>query len=576
MSPFGDELRRLRRQAGLSLPQLAERIHYSKGYLSKVETGVVRPNRSLAKLCDVELDTGGVLAALVPDGLSRPRNWRTSAPVRWSGLPAVTAHFTGRTGEVDEILSALREEGAGRPQVCVISGMPGVGKTTLAVRCAYRLEPGFTDGCLFLDLRGHEGGAADALDRLLRMLDVPSEAIPSHVDDRTAVFRNRLRGRNLLLVLDNAGSASQVLPLVPGEPRCPVLITSRNRLSALDDAYHVPLGVPSTADSMALLSSLIGGEHDEGSLRQVVEHCGRLPLAIRIAAARLSANPAWQLADLDTRLADRASRLGELDDGERSVAAVFRVALDNIPDDQRRIFKLIGLHPGPDLDAHSAAALADLDVPVAERLLDRLRDAHLINQLPSGRYQFHDLLAEFAATDAAGMPRPESDAAVHRMLDTAVHEADEADRILAPQRFRRDLDFERPRLARTFTDQEHALAWFHQEWQGLVALCRLAMDQGAPERCWQLAFSLRSFFFLAKLWNPWVRTEEIALAAAEATRDAWAEAVTLNALGVAHTNLGELATASGYYERALARFREVDDQHGINATLAAMACNCLG
>lgn len=567
MSPFGDELRRLRRQAGLSLPVLADRIHYSKGYLSKVETGAVRPNTSLAQLCDAELDTGGALAALLPESLGQRRVRRAATP-RLSGLPAVTTHFTGRSDEVEEILAVLREDAAGGPQVCAISGMPGVGKTTLAVRCAYRLESGFSDGCLFLDLRGHEVTATDALDRLLRMLDVAGEAIPSHVDDRAAAFRNRLRGRNLLLVLDNAGSASQVLPLLPGGPGCRVLVTSRNRLPALDDAHHVQVGVLSTVDALALFRSLAAGEHDERLLSQIVDRCGRLPLAIRIAAARLTANPAWRLTDLERRLTDR---LGELDDGERSVAAVFRVALDDVPEEQRRLFALLGLHPGPDLDTNTAAALADLTVPAAERLLERLRDAHLIGQQPTGRYQFHDLLAGFASAEAASLPQQQSDAAIHRLLDMELYHTDTADRLLEPQRFRRDLDFERPRVARDFTGKEDALAWFRQEWQSLVGLCRLAMDRGAHGRCWHLAFSLRGFFFLSKLWDPWILTQEIALPAAQATEDAWAEAVTLNNIGVAMIDKGELDIAAGYYDRALDRFREISDQHGVNTTLANAA-----
>lgn len=331
---FGGELRRLRQDAGISLGALAERVHYSKGYLSKVENGTSLPNPSLAALCDEVLRTGGALTALLSDAGGRRRATRSDGSTRTSfGLPAVTSHFTGRAEEVATVLAALR----GDAGTCVVTGMAGVGKTALAVWCGRRVEAAYPDGVLFMDLHGHTPDVPPvppeaALDRLLRLLGVPGEAVPPDVDDRAGMYRDRLRGRAVLVVLDNAESARQVLPLLPAEEKCRVLVTSRHRLAALDDAHHVPLGLLAAEDGAELLRSLLRERaDDEDALADVVDLCGRLPLAIRVAAARLLANPSWRLADLGARLGAEADRLQELDDGERSVAAAFRVSSSTMP-----------------------------------------------------------------------------------------------------------------------------------------------------------------------------------------------------------------------------------------------------
>jgi tetratricopeptide (TPR) repeat protein len=570
-STFGDELRRLRRQAGLSLPVLAGRIHYSKGYLSKVETGAVRPNTSLATLCDVELRTGGVLAAMLGNGSGRRRGRRVDKLVPRSALPTAATHFTGRAREVEEILAALRGA-AGAPIVCVVSGPAGVGKTTLAVRCAHRMESFFTDGVLFLNLRGHRVTATEALAEFLRVLGVPGAAIPSHVDDRAAMFRSRLRGRNVLIVLDNAGGADQVRLLLPAESRCRVLITSRLPLSTLDGTRHVPVGALPEPDAMELFTSVAPGEHSAGMVRMVVGRSGYVPLTIRIAAALLRANPAWRLADLDQRLAVEASQLGGLDGGEPGVAAVLRLAVADLPAESRTLLCLLSLHPGADLDPPAAAALGGLELPEAERLLGLLCAAHLIARLPTGRYQFHDLLATFTRSLAsADVDETRRDAALDRLLRTYRYTADSADRTLAPHRFRRELELDRPAWARELTDRAAALSWFRAEWPNLVALCELAAERGEHDHCWQLAFSLRTFLLSHQAADPLLHSQKLALRAAEAAGAAWAQAVTLNHLGVALADRGELDAAAGYHRRALATFRELGDEYGTTSVLADQA-----
>jgi transcriptional regulator with XRE-family HTH domain/tetratricopeptide (TPR) repeat protein len=557
---FGAELRRLRRAAGLSLSGLADRVHYSKGYLSKVETGLTTPNSALAALCEAELDAAGALTALLP---REPARRRTRPDVRASGLPAASGDFTGRAEELRAVRDALETDGG----VCVISGMGGVGKTALAVRCAHRLEAGFADGCLFVDLRGHGEAAVDPAalhDRLLRVLGVPAERIPADPDDRAAAYRSRLRGRSLLLVLDNAADAAQVRPLLPAEPKCRVLITSRSRLTALDEARHVSLDVLPAEAAAGLFTALTGA--DAADAARVADRCGRLPLALRIAAARLRAHPAWDVAELDRRLAGEAERLGELDDGERSLSAAFRLSARQLGDAEARLFGLLALHPGSDVDLHAASALAGLEPRETDRLLDRLHDAYLVTQPAADRYGFHDLLRAFAAeTGEAALEPEERQAAFGRLAAFAVRGAERADRLLAPQRYRPVVTYPGGLPAPGPLD---GVAWFRAEWPNLVALCRRAGELGEHERCWQLAFFLRGYFFLAKLWDEWITTHRWARAAAEKAGDRWAVATTTANLGIALIDRGDLDGASECFREALREYRAIGDRHGENTALA--------
>jgi tetratricopeptide (TPR) repeat protein/transcriptional regulator with XRE-family HTH domain len=636
---FGGELRRARRAAGLSLAELSTRVHFSKGYLSKVENGLARPNRALATLCDNELDNAGRLCALLPDP-NRPR--AESASERFFGIPPAAGYFTGRGGELAELTTVLLDPGADQPRagVCVIEGMAGIGKTALAVRVAHRLAAHFED-CLFLDLQGFRDDAppeppGGALDRLLRLLGGTGENIPIAVDDRAARYRDLLRGRRLLIVLDNAQGAEQVRPLLPAEPRCRVLITSRNRLTALDDAHHVSLGLLPAEDAASLFRSVAGAARltaggagkppttgetgsppttgetgkppttgepgsppttgETGSppttgetgkppttgepgkppttgdelVARVVQRCGRLPLALRIAGARLRAHPAWTLRYLDERLSDERGRLTELDDGERSVAAAFRLSYAGLPPDQQRMFELLALHPGPDIDGYAAAALADAGPHDAERLLDRLLDANLIIQHTAGRYQCHDLVRVFAAQTAlARVPAPARAAALDRMLDYYLHTADVADRLLTPHRYRVPLAIGRPpRAVPRIEDRDTALRWTTVELANLIASCRRAAELGRDDHCWQLAFTLRGFFFLTKSWDAWTSTHELAVRAARAAGNRKAEATTLNNLGVLLIERGELDAALANYRRALSLFQQAGDEHGATTSLA--------
>ncbi|SFR05857.1 Tetratricopeptide repeat-containing protein [Lentzea waywayandensis] len=577
LSLFGGELRRLRLLAGLSQSRFAVLIHYSKGYLSKVETGSAEVNREFAKACDDALEANGALLELAGD---RPRKRSVGQlAATMSGLPPSTPHFVGRSAELARITAFLSaEQGA---VACALTGLAGAGKTALALRAAWAVADSFPDGCAYLDLAGHAPeaqamSARDAFHPLLRMLGVPAEQIPSHPDARANLYRSVLRGKRCLFVLDNVGSARQVAPLLPSEPRCRVIITSRNRLNALDDAVHVTVDVLPAETAVSLFRA-IARERAESApdevVARVVDRCGRLPLAVRIAAARFHGSPMWTLEEFDERLVGEASRLSALNDGERSVAAAFSLSCQALTAAQLRLFALLALHPGRDVEVRSAAALADLGLVETQRLLDDLGDVHLVSPLGTNHVTVHDLVRAFAGDRLLpGIGPAEQAAALRRLLDHSLVLTESSDEFLAPHRHRLALSVGTlPEVSVKFTERATATAWIDAEWPNLVALCRTAAARGLHDQCWQLAFLLRDFFFLTKLWDVWIDLHLLAADAARVAGDGKALAITLNNLGMAHADRGELAVAIGYYEEALEQFRELEDPRGVTDALSNIA-----
>lgn len=567
----------MREKAGHSQAAFSRLIHYSKGYLSKVETGKATGNREFAKACDATLEADGALLALMPE--KEDKRSRDDTVTALTGLPPSTHHFTGRADELARITAFLGDE---RDRTtCVLSGMAGAGKTALALRGAWDAVESFPDGCLFLDIGGHTPGAAeatahDALGPLLRLLGVLGEQVPVHFDARANLYRSRLRGKRFLLVFDNVRSAAQVEPLLPAEPRCRVVITSRNRLNALDDAVHLTVDVLPAAET-AVLFRAVGGDRAAAAADDVIgriaERCGGLPLAIRIAAARFRSSPAWTAEDFEARLADETARLNVLDDGERSVAAAFSLSCQALPAEQLRLFGLLALHPGRDVEIRSIAALASVGLAQARNLVDHLGDVHLVAHSAADRVTLHDLVREFARDQVlSGIADDEQDAAVRRLLDHSLLLTESSDEFLAPHRYRMPLTpTHLPEVSEKFTDRESALAWIDLEWTNLVGLCHLAAARGLHSHCWQLAFLMRDFFFLTKLWDPWIDTHLVAAASARAAGDRRALAMTLNNLGIAHVDRGGLAISVGYYEEALELFRELGDEHGVTNAVSNLA-----
>jgi DNA-binding SARP family transcriptional activator/Flp pilus assembly protein TadD len=516
----------------------------------------------------------------------RPPIPLAAEPGRLAQLPADTASFTGRRSELADLLtlvpdiSTTGDATGGVVMICAVDGMAGVGKTALAVHAAHRLAARFPDGCLFIDLHGYTRQVAPveagpALERLLRALGVPSEQIPPDLDDRAALYRTRLAGKRMLVVLDNARTAEQVRPLLPGEIGCRVVVTSRRRLTALDEARPLTVDLLPLADAVALFGKVAGAGRVTGhadTVERLVELCGRLPLAIRIAAARLRARPAWTVPHLADQLADQHATLGELDDGERSVAAAFTLSYRDLTGDQQRMFRRLGLHPGADTDRYAAAALAGLSLARVSRLLEDLLDAHLLTQAVPGRYRFHDLVRAYAADlTNTGDDQDERRAAVTGLFDHYLATAAAAMDTLHPAEQHR-----RPRIPAPdsptppLADSAAAHAWLDAERANLVAACAHTAAHGWPGHTTRLAAILSRYLDVGGHYLDALTIHTHARDAAGHTGDRAAEAAALTSIGLVYLRLTRYPEAVRQLERALVLERQIGDQVGEARTLSSL------
>ncbi|MBD0676938.1 hypothetical protein BU198_41195 [Streptomyces sp. CBMA156] len=467
--------------------------------------------------------------------------------------------------------------------VSAILGMPGVGKTTLALHAADLMREHFPDGYAYLNLRAHVGNqppltpeAAGTL--LLRRLGVPATTIPLDADEVFTLCAEALSTRRAVVVLDDASNAAQVRPLLPPAPTALVIVTSRQRLTELPGARPVFLDVLTVDDAVALFTDVVGPERstDTGSVIEIVERCGYLPLAIEIAASRFKARPSWTLRHLARRLSRKTGRLAEIRSGTSSIARVFEVSYRYLSASQRSAFRLLGLYPGPDFGVHAAAALFGWTLDDTDEVLEALLNCHLIQEISPERYQLHDLLREFAV--ALGVDENQRESAVRRLLRFALHAADRADHLLYPHRSRTPLpgdqqledsagllgDFEinSPESARTWLEDEHA---------GLIALAAHAPRIGLTESSAWLAHVLAGHLGAEAYWS---EAQDMHRAAATHWRSQANDRQEARAL----IDLGAtLATASRYepaaeaLERGLSLARAEDDLDA-----AANALNLLG
>ncbi|WP_169806905.1 AfsR/SARP family transcriptional regulator [Actinomadura macra] len=477
-------------------------------------------------------------------------------------LPRDIPDFTGRTTELDRLYSLLPADGDATRAVLIsaIDGMAGIGKTALAVHAAHHLTERYPDAQIFIDLYAHTAeheplSTAAALDTLLRAVEVPQEKIPEGVEERAALWRAQLAGRRALLVLDNAASAAQVRPLLPGTPDCLVLITSRRRLADLEATHTLSLDVLSPEDAAALFTRIAGDTHplaDPLAVQEVMRLCGYLPLAIRIAAARLRTRPVWSLAHLIERLGQKR-RLTELAVGDRDIAAAFALSYQQLTGDQQRLFRLFGLHPGRDFDAHTAAALANVTLDEADRLVEQLVDVHLLEQTIADRYRLHDLLRLHAVhlCDSEDS-EAERRAALSRVFDHYRHTA-----ALATN----SVDcYDRPPTphipasstpAPTFADSDQGVAWLETERPNLVAVATHAAEHGWPAHVADLSSTLRCYFEHRGGHDEALRLYTYALTTARNTGDRDLEGQALHYLGLFHRQRGRNDQALVHYEQAL-------------------------
>ncbi|MBW4718837.1 ATP-binding protein [Saccharothrix obliqua] len=479
-------------------------------------------------------------------------------------LPLDVLRFVNR-----EVNLVALDAQVGVVPVSTIAGPPGVGKSALAVHWGHRVRGRFPDGDLYLDMHGYGPGTRvsgdQALDHFLRALNVPPDRIPGHVEARASLYRSLLDGKRVLVVLDNVTSVSQVRPLLPASPNCLAVITSRSRLSGLvvrEGAVRMTLEELSTEESLELLRHIAGADlvdSDPPAARQVVGWCAHLPLALRIVGERLASRPRLTLADLAAELSSEHARLDALgsDDDELSdVRTVFSWSYQQLQPDAARLFRLLGLHPGPDISEQAAAALADLPPARAHRLLDALTGAHLLSQPSDGRFRLHDLLRLYAVERA--QHDNDRDAAVDRLFTWYLTTADAARRAILPHSHAiRSLP-----AVRTveFDSVDSAMAWYEEERQNLLDCLELATRTGRHRFAWQLPVVADGFFELRSYWHDWYEVHRLGLAAARAAGDRYGEASNLLCLGDVNWRRGTYDEALTCYTAAVGISREIGDR----------------
>jgi len=525
----------------------------------------------------------GVPAGTAPGPVAAPpANHRPGVPAQ---LPLDLAGFTGR----DRELSTLDEMGSAAvpaTMVALLSGTAGVGKTALAVHWAHRVVGRYPDGQLYVDLRGFDprGPAADTTEVLrgfLTALGVPEARVPPDADGRAALYRSTLSGRRVLLVADNARDTEQVRPLLPGTPGCAVLVTSRNRLAGLVLRGARPVLLEPLPDAQArdLLTYRLGAARvavEPAAVAQIVARCGRLPLALSIVAAR-AAYTRFPLAALVAELDDAGAALDPFagDEPAGDIRTVFSWSYRDLRTPTARLFRLCGLHPGPELTAAAAASLAGIPVARAARSLADLVQANLLTEAAPGRYACHDLLRAYAAELCrTGERTAEGTAAIGRLLDHYLHSAHAA--MLHLTSCRRPVGLDPPRagvVAEAHADAAGARSWFDTERTVLLNLIRLAGTGGHDRHAWQLVWAVSPYLDVSGHWHDWVTAGGTGLAAAARSADGPAQAHLHRYLARANTRLAQgpdrdarLARAYSHLADALHWYEQAGDGLGTAET----------
>jgi tetratricopeptide (TPR) repeat protein/transcriptional regulator with XRE-family HTH domain len=597
---FGELLQRHRAAAGLSQEALAARSGLSREAISMLERGVrLAPRTSTVAIL------GDALRLRPPDretffaaaqqAAGRARSAGAEAPVATPHeLPRPPADFTGREREVAAVRELLHDSA-----IATVCGMGGIGKSALAVVAAHGLAGVYPDGQLYVNLHGATAGLApaqplDALRHLLRSLGQDPGTIPPEVEVAAARFRSLAAGRRLLVLLDNARDAEQVRPLLPGNPACGVLVTSREALSTLEGARMLRLDALPGEQAVDLLGRMAGRERvaaEAETAAELMRRCGRLPLAIRIVGARLAARPLWAIRDLTEHMADATRRLEELQAGDLAVRASFEVSLEVLrgsaePGDQAAAaaFGLLALPDGPDLGIAAAARLLDRDDDAARALLERLVDAQLLETPRAGRYEFHDLVREFARTVAAerhtGARRL---AALAAALGFYAATARRTMGLLRPGSWRvTGGDPPWAAAGLELADSGEALAWLETERANLLQVARQAEGLAAAdgpaifaELATELARMLFGFFVVRGNWHDCVLVNEIAVRVAREPRD---RALALVDLGTACMRLGRHDEAVARQVEGVAALRELGERRelAVGLTNLSISQNWLG
>nr|WBO82040.1 tetratricopeptide repeat protein [Streptomyces sp. SBE_14.2] len=543
----------------------------------------IEPGQRLRRLhtrilaADPALDAGEAQ----PAGVETARS-ALPAPVVPAQLPHPVAGFVGRE-EALALLDALLPTDPDGPEqamavITAIGGTAGVGKTTLAVHWAHRVRHRFPDGQLYVNLRGFDPGGpavrpAEAIRGFLDALGVPPRRIPVDPDGQIGLYRSLLANRRMLVVLDNAQDTDQVRPLLPGSPHCCTVITSRNLLTGLvitDGARPVTLGLMSRAEATDVLGHRIGGHRltgDPDALEDIIASCARLPLALAIVGAHAATQPQLPLASVAKELRAAHSALDLLDGGDAAtdVRKVFSWSYRRLTEPAARLFRLLGLHPGPDIGTAAVAGIAGLPAAQVRSQLAELTASHLLFSPAADRYAGHDLLSAYAA-ELARTHDTSADrtAAVRRMLDHYLHSAYRASLHLSPHRDD-PITLAPPRAPVTgerFAGHDEALSWFLREHAVLLSVQRLAVDHGLDGHAWQLAWALQPYFDRAGHWHDSAAAHERALAAARRAGSTHGQAVVHGCLAYAYMRLSRYEEVATHMRQALHLYETLGDVLG--------------
>lgn len=533
----------------------------------------LEPRRELRELHQRILQ-GDPSLAPQPSPRSTPRSAQSQRSPAYT-LERDPPHFTGRKADLRALLGTIEKDlSQGLSSICVVDGMAGVGKTTLSVHAAHLLREKCPGGAIQIGLRGHTRHqqpmeAGDALLALLGSIGADTAKLQQvdSLDSCVTLWRQHTADRPVLLLLDDARDAAQVNPLLPAAPGSIVLITSRSRLPELGEAHSHPLDVMQTADSEALFTRVAGAERvadERGQLREIIRLCGNLPLEVVVAAGNLRSRPGWRLTDLAQKLAYTRVERDDGDQAARPSRTAFDFSYNALGQEQRQLFRRLGLHPGAELGLHAACALGDLSAAEAERILDALVNHHLLDEPGFRRYRMHDLLHDYANQRA----RIDEDAgsrttAVRRMLDYYLYVANNAARVLQPHDEQLHATVQHvpevfPPVATTAEAQE----WFEQEYLNLLALGRHALDRKAYHHAARLPHALAQYLDRRGRWKEAVEAHESALRAWYALGDTSGQAGALIDLATAHWGTENLDLAQFYAETALTMYREHGDEAG--------------
>jgi DNA-binding SARP family transcriptional activator len=624
LKAFRDARLRLVEELGIEPGEQLQELHRQ---ILENPSGSTQPALPIADLSALRQlpDAASILArARQPshlDGTVEPLTApRPTTPPRQ--LPMLSGRFVGRRAELD-VLDAV---GEGPDRLVLVVGTAGVGKTALVTQWAHAAAARFPDGQFYLDMRGFDRSAritaSEAMPQLLHALGVAAEQIPIGLDAQIGMYRTAMACRRTLLVLDNVAESDQVRPLLPGDPASLVLITSRDRLSglvAIEGARRLTLNVLPLDEAVDMVAQIVGADlvgSDPQAAAELAGLCGRLPLALRIAAGRLADRPHLTLR----RQADELARHGVMahlrlhGDERATVKGAIDLSYQALPAPASRMFRLLGLIPLPGgLSIHAGAALAAVSVADAEHLLDTLARLHLIQITESGRYTYHDLLREYAAEYVDDDPAAERDAAIRRLLDFYLHTTDNAAALTIPPIWLLPRDAPAPGVTPiTFTHVDEAQDWAAAEWDNVVAGLRFAAAVGPRPLAWHLVDALRSHIYLAVSRPEWLAIAEVGLAAASQEHDQLGEAAmrfclgflhyrmadfqasirenklgatlfrqqgwksgestTLRLMGVSLASLGQIPQALEQFNQALAIDQQIGNQHGRAANLNNIAC----